>query len=431
MLPEGWTHVTLDECIDLLTGFAFSSADYVEPSATSIRLLRGDNIVPANLRWDDAKHYSCREAKNLSRYEMREGDIVIALDRPIVGAGLKCSIVKSTDLPCLLVQRVARLRATNLVDQGYLVQSLQTRRFVLYLLSQKTETAVPHISPNDIRNYTVALPNANEQSRIVAILRTWDDAIATTEKLIANSRNHWLGMIGQLLMPVPVSKERQASSFPISVQPGIPKLPPTPKGWRKVTLGTHLYEINRPVSLESDTKYTLVTVRRSRGNVDKRGILLGREIKTPSQFYVAEGDFLISKRQIVHGACGIVPLDLHGAVVSNEYAVLGTDGQIDPRFLRYLSETTYFQQTCFHSSIGVHIEKMLFRLEDWLKWPFNLPPLAEQKRIVAFLETALKRNKLLEHQLRLLKEEKSALMQQLLTGKRSVRNPAIKAKASA
>lgn len=117
-------------------------------------------------------------------------------------------------------------------------------------------------------------------------------------------------------------------------------------------------------------------------------------------------------------------------MVSNEYAVLGTDGQIDPRFLRYLSETTYFQQTCFHSSIGVHVEKMLFRLEHWLKWPFNIPPLEEQRRIVALLDSALAQTRVVERQLVLLKEERRALMADLLTGKRRVRLPETEAAAS-
>ncbi|MDZ4315031.1 MAG: restriction endonuclease subunit S [Azonexus sp.] len=181
------------------------------------------------------------------------------------------------------------------------------------------------------------------------------------------------------------------------------------------------------MNLKPDTEYTLVTVRRSRGGVDKRSVLLGSEIKTPSQFFVAAGDFLISKRQIVHGACGIVPPELDGAVVSNEYAVLGSDGEIDPRFLRYLSETTYFQQTCFHSSIGVHVEKMLFRTEQWLKRPFNIPPLDEQRRIVEILDTSRQQMASAEQQLSLLKAEKRALMQQLLTGKRRVRLPSTEA----
>lgn len=181
--------------------------------------------------------------------------------------------------------------------------------------------------------------------------------------------------------PLDDGQPRNLSSYPPSVKPGIPRLTPTPKGWTCAPLGTHLHEIKRPVILEKDREYTLVTVRRSRGGIDKREVLRGKDIKTPTQFFVKHGDFLISKRQIVHGACGVVPQELDNAIVSNEYAVLGTDGNIDLQFLKHLSETTYFQQTCFHSSVGVHVEKMVFKTERWLSWPFNIPPKSKQLEI--------------------------------------------------
>jgi len=100
---------------------------------------------------------------------------------------------------------------------------------------------------------------------------------------------------------------------------------------------------------------------------------------------------------------------------------INTNGEIDLRFLRYLSESRYFQQTCFHSSIGVHVEKMIFKTERWLTWPFNIPPLAQQTNIVEILDAASKETALIKRQLIALKQEKSALMSQLLTGKRRVR----------
>ncbi|WP_130472622.1 restriction endonuclease subunit S, partial [Candidatus Magnetaquicoccus inordinatus] len=162
----------------------------------------------------------------------------------------------------------------------------------------------------------------------------------------------------------------------------------------------------------------LVTVKRARGGVIEREVLDGEEIKTPTQFYVKGGDFLISKRQIVHGACGLVPDNLDGSIVSNEYAILGTDGRLDLKFLRYLSETIYFQQTCFHSSIGVHIEKMIFKVDRWLKWDFNIPPLSEQIRIARILSTWDRAIEIVERLIANSKAQKKALMQQLLTGKR-------------
>lgn len=208
------------------------------------------------------------------------------------------------------------------------------------------------------------------------------------------------------------------SPYPDSVKAGIPKLSPTPKGWEKAPLKKYLYEVRRPAKLENDKLYKLVTVKRSRGGAEEREWLTGKQIKTKTQFFVEEGDFLISKRQIVHGACAVVPKELHGAVVSNEYCILHSNGGIDIGFLNYLSHTLYFQQTCFHSSIGVHVEKMIFRQNKWLDWEFNIPPIEEQVQIVRILDAIGVLISSLEKIIKSKNEEKLALMQHLLTGKR-------------
>lgn len=173
--------------------------------------------------------------------------------------------------------------------------------------------------------------------------------------------------------------------------------------------------------MKDDVAYDLVTVKRARGGVIRRERLAGREISVKSQFRVEPNDFLMSKRQIVHGACGLVPSELAGSIVSNEYAVLTTDGGLDLRFLLYLSNSPYFQQTCFHSSIGVHVEKMIFKLDRWLRWEFDLPPLPEQKKIAEILSTWDKAIETTEKLLANAEAQKQALMQQLLTGKQRLR----------
>ena len=175
------------------------------------------------------------------------------------------------------------------------------------------------------------------------------------------------------------------SAYPKSVNPGIPVNRPTPKGWSKVTYGDFLYEVQRPIQLEDEEYYQLVTVKRSRGGVVVRSMLKGIEVKTPKQFLIQEGDLLISKRQIVHGACGIVPQELSGSIVSSEYSILNSRPELNLDFFNHFTHTAYFQQTCFHSSVGVHVEKMIFKVDEWFEWDFNLPPLLEQCRIAEVL----------------------------------------------
>lgn len=175
--------------------------------------------------------------------------------------------------------------------------------------------------------------------------------------------------------------------YPPSVDPGFPELPETPPGWRQTTFGEVLEVVERPVKLAPDKTYRLVNAKRSRGGITLRSELPGREILTKTQFEAKAGDFLISRRQIIHGACGVVPDDLDGAVVSNEYSTLKPRPALSLDFLRHYSHTPYFQRTCFHSSHGVDVEKMIFKIGEWLVRRIDLPPLQEQLKIASLLSS--------------------------------------------
>src|SRR5712691_5479063 len=107
-----WVLVRLGEVANLITGFPFKSDKYVDDN-NAPRLLRGDNIAQGILRWDGAKRWPRNATNDVAEYWLREGDIILAMDRPWIEAGLKYASVRDTDLPSLLVQRVARLRGTN------------------------------------------------------------------------------------------------------------------------------------------------------------------------------------------------------------------------------------------------------------------------------------------------------------------------------
>jgi len=175
------------------------------------------------------------------------------------------------------------------------------------------------------------------------------------------------------------------SAYPPSINAGIPKLGELPAGWSRLRMKDMLEVIERPVKLVDSQTYQLVTAKRSRGGIVSRGTLRGDEIKVKQQFEVRSGDFILSNRQIAHGGCGIVPPELDGAIVSGEYTVLHPKPQLDLQFLHYLSHSAYFQQICFHSGVGVHVEKLVFRLHDWLNWQIDIPPLREQQRIAQIL----------------------------------------------
>ena len=211
-----------------------------------------------------------------------------------------------------------------------------------------------------------------------------------------------------------MSEQRQ-QKYPPSVQHGIPRLSVVQKGWKSAEIGKLVMEVVRPVEMDDDETYTLVTAKRSRGGIVRREKLKGYEIAVKNQFYIQAGDFIISKRQIVHGACGFVPEELDGAIVSNEYLVLNFTDKVIPQFWELLTHTVYFQQVCFHSSIGVHVEKMLFKVSRWYQWKMNIPTLKEQEKIASFLGAIDTRLTQLRRKHELLRTYKWGVMRKLFS----------------
>ncbi len=253
MIPneENWDHTDLGKHIDLLTGYPFQSARYTDELA-SIPLLRGDNIVQGTLRWEDVKRWPKKTIEGLSEYFLQEGDVVIAMDRPWIEAGLKYACITKYDTPCLLVQRVARLRARSGLDQQFLRYLIGSAAFTNHILAVQTGTAVPHISPNQIKEYRFLLPPIAEQREIAHILGALDDKIEANRRM-----NATLEAIAQALFkswfvdfdPVhakaagrqPEGMDAEtAALFPDGFESSA--LGDIPRGWRVGTLGeiTHI-----------------------------------------------------------------------------------------------------------------------------------------------------------------------------------------------
>jgi type I restriction enzyme S subunit len=174
--------IRLGEAADLLTGFPFKSAEYSGSSA-DIRLLRGDNIAQGNLRWDGVKRWPSATLDNYRDYLLRPDDVVLAMDRPWIEAGLKHATLTEADCPSLLVQRVARLRAKAGIDQRFLGYVIRSADFTNYILGVQTGTAVPHISGNQINGYEFFLPPLPQQVHATDLLGALDDKIELNRRI--------------------------------------------------------------------------------------------------------------------------------------------------------------------------------------------------------------------------------------------------------
>lgn len=151
--------------------------------------------------------------------------------------------------------------------------------------------------------------------------------------------------------------------------------------WEDKPIGEVLSEKKRPIVLRDHRRYELITVKRRNEGIVSRGHLFGREILVKNYSQLQAGDFVISKRQVVHGATGMIPKKLDGAIVSNEYLVAVNSSKLLTTFLTILASLPAMRQKFFLSSYGVDIEKLFFDAEDWKKRKVTIPDVTEQSQI--------------------------------------------------
>jgi len=252
-----------------------------------------------------------------------------------------------------------------------------------------------------VSEYPFPVPPIYEQKKIADVLDCLDREIYKTTALAKNEEDHKKWLSQQLLTGKTRFKDFRGAH------------------WNTVTIGSLLKECDRYVNWSDDVRYRFASIRRRSGGLFDRGTYYGREVKTKVLKLVRTGDFLISKRQVVHGAWALVTTPFDGFGVSDEYDVLvNRDPKIlDIRFFNYLSQTRRLWHMAYLASNGVHIEKLIFDFDDFAKEKIQIPSnIEEQKRIADTLSVSDREIELYAKYIAALKEQKRGLMQKLFTG---------------
>lgn len=219
------------------SGPAFKSSQFGE-AGEGIPLLRGENIEPGALRWSKTRTWP---ESFLSGYEhllVQEGDLILGMDRPVISAGLKLATVGASDVPALLVQRVARIRP-NCIDGRYLYLWLSSNEFIQHLQGSATGTQLPHVNLASIREFRVPRFGADTERRIVDLLEDHLSRLDAANQGLALSLAKLNGLRERTIVHALTGegiRERAAASLPdVGTSDG--DLPSLPVGWDWARLG--------------------------------------------------------------------------------------------------------------------------------------------------------------------------------------------------
>jgi type I restriction enzyme S subunit len=185
-VPAHWRVGKAGFHVSVLPGFAFPSAGFTDDEADT-PLLRGINVGVSRIRWDEIVYWRRLDGDGLDAYVLKEGDLVIGMDRPLIADGVRVAKVGLSDLPCLLLQRVAKISTSKSLDADYLFSLLSSALFVAHIFPATTGVSVPHISAEQIQEFVIPVPPLSEQLNIAEAARATSRAFAelTTQASMA------------------------------------------------------------------------------------------------------------------------------------------------------------------------------------------------------------------------------------------------------
>ena len=152
-----------------------------------------------------------------------------------------------------------------------------------------------------------------------------------------------------------------------------------------IALGELLRRSDEAAVLAPEDEYHEVTIKLWGKGVISRGKVRGGEVGTTRRF-VRANQLILSKIDARNGAIGLVPLELDGAIVSNDFPSFAVDtDRIDPTFLGWLVRSMQFVELCKASSEGT-TNRVRIKEDRFLGQQIPLPHLAEQHAIATRLD---------------------------------------------
>lgn len=390
MVPEGWERREIGENITFSGGAQPPRDHFIsEPKDGYIRLIQ--------IRDYKSDKFATYIPKNLARKFCNDDDVMIGrygppifqILRGIEGA-YNVALIKATPKPD--------------VDKSFMFYFLKRDPLLRFIESfQQRTSGQTGIEMDMLKAYPMPLPPLPEQKKIAQILATWDQAITATERLLENSQQRKKGLMQQLL-----TGKKRLPGFE-----GEWEAKPISQTGKIISGGTP--DTNDDDLWNGNVQWltpTDITALKTHFIYDTPRKITDKGVKESSATLMPAGSLCVCTRASV----GLMAISTTPITTNQGFKSVVPNTKHDVEFLYYLFS--------FHRYVFIRYSSgstfMELSKKDFAKITFNYPPLAEQEAIARVLASASDEIEQLEKRIACLKQEKKALMQQLLTGKRRV-----------
>ncbi|HBV1866551.1 TPA: restriction endonuclease subunit S [Klebsiella pneumoniae] len=405
MVPKGWSSVQAqDVCKSISVGVVIKPTQYYVPEGYGVKAFRSANVREGFINDSDWVYFSHEGHAINKKSHLKTGDVLIVRTGY---PGTACVVTPEFEGSNAIDIVIARPDMDKIIPE-YLCAYTNSHIGKSQALDLQGGMAQKHLNVGAYQVLKINLPPLREQKKIAQILSTWDKAITVTEKLLVNSQQQKKALMQQLL----TGKKRLLDENGVRFS----------GAWKRVKLGA-IADMNSGGTPKSTVEeyyggnIPWVSISDMTSN--------GKWIATTEKYLTELGlnsssARIYPKNSVLYamyasiGECSIAAVNL-----TSSQAILG----IRPKdCLNY--EFLYFYLTSLKEKIklqGQQGTQSNLNAGMVKEFELDLPSIREQQKIAAVLSAADAEISTLEKKLACLRDEKKALMQQLLTGKRRVK----------
>lgn len=383
MVPNGWRLIALENIADPSAAIRYGVVQIGEHTENGIP------IVPIKFikSIDTAKLHRVSasiEAK-YKNSRIHAGDVLISVKGTIGAVGIVPEGFSGN-----IAREIARIRPSVKYDSNYIAFQLQADHTQREIENLTVGTTRKEFSIHTLKKFEILVPPLNEQQKIVKILSTWEQAISATEKLLENSQQQKKALMQQLLTGKKRLLDENGMIFSSKwLSEKLEKICAISTGKKDVNEGNPngIYPFftcaSEPTASDSYSYDCEALLIAGNGNLGKTHYIKGK-------FEAYQRTYILSK----------------------------FDEKIQPLYL--------YQYILYWLMRDIEREKQhgampYIKLGLLQNFKIFIPSLTEQLKIIEVLSLADQEIETLQKKLNCLKQEKKALMQQLLTGKKRVK----------
>ena len=404
-VPEGWEVRKVRQLLTMVSRKGF-------PEKQLLSVTREQGVVVRDVESKEENHNFIPD--DLSNYKLVEvGDFVINKMKAWQGSyGVSASegIVSPAYYTCKL----------SGVDRRFFSVAIRSKAYVSFFaqLSKGIRVGQWDLSPMALKEIPFLFPPLATQQSIVAFLGEKcgkiDRWVAAKEREVALLKELKQAMIAEAVTgATKVARTDTARKMKPS---GIPWLPEVPEGWEVKKVRQHFRLRSEKVSEQDYPPLSVAKV----GVVPQLADVAISMAQGETRKLVREGDYVVNSRSDRKGSCGIAPQD--GSVTT--ISIVLEPRQIDRQFVHYLFRSTPWVEEFYRNGRGIVADLWTTRYQEMRNMVFPLPPLAEQRAIVAYIEARAAKIDAavagLEREIAAMKEYKQRLIADVVTGQRKV-----------